>query len=231
MARKQFFMIVDTETTIADTVADFAAIVVDRKGRIVDQIAVLVQGEFGVRDLFWRKDMKDWSREYAERKQTAYSQMLNTGSRSLATVGAINCWLAAALAKYSPTLTAYNLQFDLGKCANTGIDLSRFADRFCLWNAAATFICHTKAYRQFVVENHLFNNRTERGNMTYKTDAESVCGFVRGEYQTEPHTALEDARDFELPILQKIANRKSWRDGIKSYSWNDFQVRDWFIAK
>ena len=37
MAKKQYFVILDTETTMADTVADFAMIVVDREGKIYNQ--------------------------------------------------------------------------------------------------------------------------------------------------------------------------------------------------
>jgi hypothetical protein len=43
---------------------------------------------------------------------------------------------------------------------------------------------------------------------------------------TEPHTALEDARDFEIPILQKIVRSKGWRDRIEPYDWKKFQVKD-----
>ena len=41
---KQTFLIVDTETTISQTVADFGAVIVDRAGTILDQISVLVEG-------------------------------------------------------------------------------------------------------------------------------------------------------------------------------------------
>ena len=39
---KHYYLIVDTETTRRDTVADFGAVVVDRKGKIVDQFGALV---------------------------------------------------------------------------------------------------------------------------------------------------------------------------------------------
>ena len=46
----------------------------------------------------------------------------------------------------------------------------------------------------------------------------------------EPHTALEDARDFELPILTHIIKKRNWQDNIIPYDWNKFQVRDNFKA-
>ena len=77
-----------------------------------------------------------------------------------------------------------------------------------------------------MLDNHRFNNATDKGNMTFKTDAETVAGFVTGNLIAEPHTALEDARDFEIPILQKIVRSKGWRDRIEPYDWKKFQVKD-----
>lgn len=231
MARKQFFCIVDTETTVKDQVADFAALIVDREGKIFAQCAVLVRGVYGEQTLFHDANKSNiWGFEGLRKREQGYIAMLESGQRMIASVAAINRWLNQAVGKYDPALTAYNLSFDAGKCANTAIDLGIFTDRFCLWQASVGNICQSKRFRQFCMENHLFNAPTKLGNMTYKTDAESVCGFVRGEFITEPHTALEDARDFELPILQHIIRRKGWRDKIKPHAWQDFQVRNHFRA-
>lgn len=225
-----YFLIVDTETTCENTVADFAAIVCDGKGNLVDAEAVLVLGEFNRTKLFYMHGKNDWSLDAAERKDKRYNQMLDAGDRVLASKAYINRWLAAVNQKYQPTLTAYNLAFDAGKCRDTGIDLDQFTDKFCLWHAAAGNVCNTKKYRQFVLQNHLFNAPTEKQNMTFRTDAEAVFGFINGSMVAEPHTALEDARDFELPILKRIIAKKNWRDNCKSYNWKDFQVCDHFKA-
>lgn len=232
MARKQFFCIIDTETTINDTVADFAAIIVDRNGIIHNQCAVLVKNHFDTMELFYDpKTNGFWGKQAADKRQIKYTEMLNTGSRSLASVNAINKWLALAIGKYNPVLTAYNLSFDQSKCANTNIDLTGFSDRFCLWAAAIGNICQRKAFKQFALENHAFNNVTENGNMTFKTNAEIVAGFLAGKFETEPHTALEDAVYFELPILKHIVAKRDWKDRIIPYNWKSFQVRDHFSAK
>ena len=232
MAKKQFFAILDTETTIGDTVADFAIIICDRQGRVFNQCAVLIHDHFDAMELFYIPNaLGAWSKQYAETKRAGYNAMLRDGTRQLASVAAVNRWINQAIGKYAPTLTAYNLAFDLGKCANTEIDLSGFVDRFCLWQAAVGNICHRKAYRQFCLDNHGFNNVTEHGNMTFKTNAETVCGFLRGSFSDEPHTALEDARDFELPILLDVIKRKNWREKITPYDWNKHQTRDHFVAK
>jgi hypothetical protein len=50
--KKDYYLIIDTETTMSDKVADFGAVVVDRKGNIQTQCGVLVNGVFGIDALF-----------------------------------------------------------------------------------------------------------------------------------------------------------------------------------
>lgn len=231
MSKKHYFLIVDTETTIDDHVVDFGAVVCDRRGNVVASCGVMVREYFGTEELFYDKNNSGiWSKESVNRRMTRYNEMVNAGSRMVASVNAINRWLAKVAGKYNPTLTAYNLAFDNGKCQNSNIDLTQFPNRFCLWQAAVGNICNTKAYREFVLQNHLFNKPTEKGNMTFSTTAESVAGYLAGNFNVEPHTALEDAMDFELPILVHILKKKGWQDKITPYDWNKFQVRDHFKA-
>ena len=230
--KKQYFAILDTETTINDTVADFAIVICDRQGKIYNQCAVLVKDHFSTMQLFHDKNKNDiWGYAGLQKRQADYDTMLENGTRTIASVNAINKWINQAIGKYDPTLTAYNLPFDLAKCANTGIDLSGFSQKFCLWSASIGNICNTKKFKQFALDNHCFNNPTIKGNMTFKTNAEIVCGFLNNNIITEPHTALEDARDFELPILINIVKKKKWQDKIKAYAWRDFQVKNHFQAK
>jgi len=232
MAKKQYFAILDTETTMENTVADFAIIIVDREGKIYNQCAVMVKDHYQKFELFHDKAANDiWGYQGLERRKTNYVEMLNSGKRMLASVNAINTWIQQAIGKYNPQLTAYNLAFDLDKCEKTGIDLNGFSSKFCLWQAAVGNICNTKQFRTFALENHAFNNVTQFNNMTMQTNAEIVCGFVQGEFKKEPHTALEDARDFELPILTEIIKKKNWKEKITPYNWRAFQVKDHFTAK
>jgi hypothetical protein len=232
MAKKQFFLIVDTETTITDKVVDFGAVVCDRQGNIHAQCAVMVQNVFGVDELFYDKNAPGiWSKASVSKRMDNYNSMLTNGSRMLASIHAINRWLEKAQGKYSPELTAYNLAFDNSKCANTGIDLNMFASRFCLWGAAVGNICNTKAYKQFILQNHLFNNPTEKRNMTFSTTAEAVTGYLRGEFTDEPHTSLEDIIGYELPTLVHIMKKKGWRDKVTPYDWKKHQVNQHFEAK
>jgi len=232
MAKKQYFAILDTETTMENTVADFAIIICDREGVIYNTCAVLVNGHYGTFELFHDKMANDiWGYGGLEKRKNNYIKMLDSGTRMLASVSAINKWIQQAIGKYNPSLTAYNLAFDTDKCAKTGIDITGFSNNFCLWQAAVGNICNTKKYRQYVLDTHGFNKPTEFGNMTLKTNAEIVCGFIKGETIDEPHTALEDARDFELPILCEILKKNKWREKVTPYNWRAFQVKDHFVAK
>mgnify|MGYP000858782797 CR=1 FL=1 len=232
MAKRHYWLIVDTETSIDDHVADFGAIVVDRKGTVYKQCAVMVQGIFGKESLFFDRNASGlWAQSSVERRTQAYTDMLNAGTRMLASVGAINRWLERAKGEFDPELTAYNLAFDKSKCRNTQIDLGIFKSEFCLWQASVGNVCNTKGFKNFILQNHRFNVPTDKGNMSFKTDAETVCGYIKGEFIEEPHTALEDAKDFELPILTHILAKKEWRNKITPYDWNAHQVKDHFGVK
>lgn len=231
MAKKQYFLIVDTETTVNNTVADFGAVVCDRQGNIVKTCGILVRDHFDAMELFYTPEAGFWGKQGAQKRRAHYVDMLNAGSRTMGSVGAINRWLEKVNALYAPELTAYNLPFDLDKCANTAIDLTIFKTRFCLWAASVGNVCKTKKFKQFALDNHALNNRTEHGNMTFKTNAEIVAGFIAGQFTEEPHTALEDAVNFELPILAHILKKKDWKEKVTAYNWREFQVKDNFTAK
>jgi hypothetical protein len=239
--KKQYFLIIDTETTQDELVADFGAVICDRKGNIVAQCGVMVNGIFTNptdHPLFFDSSAPPsalWSKASSDKRYDMYSRMIANGTRMVASIASINRWLDRAHAQYNPILTAYNLSFDLGKCANTGIDLTMLDRSFCLWNAAYTQWAHTKSYRNAVLAMHAFNAPTEHGNMTYKTNAETMTRFVVGNFllEDEPHTALEDAVYYELPILQALLKKRSAKwllNETQSYNWRDVQVRDWFGA-
>lgn len=237
---KNYFLTIDTETTQDSLVADFAATITNKKGEIVNQCAVLVHGIFNNQDshpLFHiHGDAGDlWSKQGLPKRYDRYQRMLDSGTRMLASVSAIQRWLDKANANYQPYLTAYNLAFDLDKCANTGIDLTQFEKQFCLWRGAYTQWAHTKKYRNFVLQTHAFNAPTQHGNMTFKTNAETMARYVLGNpaLDDEPHTALEDIVYYELPILNALLRAKSVKKIIeesRSYNWRDCQLRDWFTA-
>jgi len=234
---KDAYLIIDTETTQDSLVADFSAVIVDKKGNILNQCAILINGIFNDAEnhpLFFTSDKEGiWSKAGQDKRYDIYMSMLDAGTRSLASVNAINRWLEKAKAQFNPVLTAYNLPFDLHKCTNTGIDLAIFERHFCLWAASFSHWSKSKKFRQFVLNSHAFNTPTEHGNMTFKTNAETMARFVLGNpnLDDEPHTALEDIIFYELPILRRLARLRStkWLLGeVSPYNWRELQVRDWF---
>jgi len=231
MAKKEFFAIVDTETTKNDHVFDIACIIVDRRGVIHNKMAVIVR-DFINEELFYDNNNAAWSKQIAIKKREEYEKMLSDGRRVVASVTAINRWMDKAIGQYNPTLTAYNLSFDADKSHKSGIDLTGFSNRFCLWYAAANIFGNSKNFKAFALENHYFGNRTKNANMVIKTNAEVMAHFVTGDNVHEPHTALEDAQFFELPILKAVVNKKGWKNKLeKAFHWQDFVVKNHFKAK
>jgi len=236
---KKFFLIVDTETTQTDRVADFGAVVCDKQGNIHHEIGILVGDFYSARDLHplfhIYGDANDvFSKASLPTRYANYEAMLQNGKRYLASIGAVNRWLAKVNAKYNPVLTAYNLPFDLGKCDNSGIILDGFDKRFCLWAAAQEKWGQTRAYRQFCLDNHFFGNRTKTGHMGYQTKADTMAKFLLGaQLPEEPHTALEDAKDYERPILTALVKNTSPSVYMhaQAYNYRKYALRDAYKAR
>ena len=206
---KHYYLIVDTETTKKQTVADFGAVITDRKGNIVDQFGAMVLNHFGSLPLFSDPTATDsalWSEQSAQRREKDYYSMLDSGERSISSVGLINQWLSATYARYNPVLTAYNISFDLGKCRNTRINLGIFKQRFCLMKAAKRAIGSLADYHKFCHAHGFLTAKLRKPSMTADTMAKYILGI---DLQDEPHTALEDARDYEAVILAYILNGKT----------------------
>ena len=80
---KHYYLIVDTETTKRNTVADFGAVLVTRKGEIVEQFGAMVLGEFGKKPLFFDVHAKAsafWSEQSAKQREKDYTAMLESAS-------------------------------------------------------------------------------------------------------------------------------------------------------
>lgn len=230
MAKKQFFFIVDTETTIKQHVADFAGIIVDRQGNIYNQIAVLVAGFFGKEKLFYNKDAPEeiWTLKGLARRNARYAEMLNNGERMLSSVNSINKWISQAKATYPNLIfSAYNSTFDLDKMSRTGID-TEFEDYFCIMRAAQNDVKGRKDYIQ-----HCLTAKWLTAKLQFRTNAEAMAEYVAGgQLPAEPHTALEDIMDYELPIFQWLLKRNSWKHySQKAYNWREWQLNQLVIPK
>jgi len=205
---RHYYLIVDTETTQRGTVADFGAVIVTKQGEIVEQFGAMVLGHFGKLPLFSDPTADAdafWSEQSAYRRAKNYDDMLESGERSISSPALINQWLAGIKARYNPTLTAYNLAFDLGKCRNTRINLGIFGSRFCLMKAAKRKIGVLACYQDFCKARGLLTAKLKRPSMTADAMAKYIADTeYSGSLADEPHTALEDARDYEAMILTHI---------------------------
>lgn len=234
MAKKKYFLIVDTETTQDGKVADLGLVLQDKAGNIVRDYGLLVGEYFSDREnhpLFHSfGDSKDvFSKASLPRRYKKYEEMVLDGRRMIASVPAINRLLVKIRLAYNPVLTAYNIAFDNEKCENSGIDLTIFEDSFCLWHASVEKWGNTRQFRDFCLENHYFGNRTKTGAMTLKTNADVMAKYLLGNsLPDEPHTALEDARDYESPILTRLVKGTSPKVYMNppSYNWQEHQVRN-----
>ena len=202
--KRHHYLIVDSETTRRQTVADFGAVVIGRDGRIVEQFGALVFGHFGKFDLFADPSLPDsafWSEQSAQRRMKNYHAMIDYGERSISSPALIQQWLWGVNQRYQPTLTAYNLVFDFGKCQNTRINLGIFSQSFCLMKAAKKVIGIRADYQQFCYDQDLVTKKMRKPQMT----ADAMAKFIIGnDLPDEPHTALEDARDYERAILAHL---------------------------
>jgi hypothetical protein len=236
---KKFFLIIDSETTQTQKIADLGIVVADKQGVIHREYGIMVSNFYCDAEnhpLFHIfGDANDvFSKASLPARRARYDEMLRDGRRSLHSVNAINRLLGQIRERYNPVLTAYNLDFDAGKARNSGIDLEQFSQAFCLWAAASQKWGTSKAYLNFCLENHYFGARTKTGCMTVSTKADVMAKFLLGvNLPNEPHTALEDARDYELPILRELVKNTSpkvYMDAPKS-DWRKLQVKDHFRAK
>jgi hypothetical protein len=205
---RHYYLIVDTETTQRGTVADFGAVIVTKQGEIVEQFGAMVLGHFGKLPLFSDPSADAdafWSEQSAYRRAKNYDDMLESGERSISSPALINQWLAGIKARYNPTLTAYNLAFDLGKCRNTRINLGIFGSRFCLMKSAKRKIGVLASYQDFCKARGLLTAKLRKPSMTADAMAKYIADTeYQGSLADEPHTALEDARDYEAMILTYI---------------------------
>jgi hypothetical protein len=104
---RHYYLIVDTETTTRNTVADFGAVVVTKQGQIIEQFgAMVLNGHFGVLPLFSDPSADPsafWSEQSAKRRAKAYDAMLASArTLDLASPALINQWLSGVNARYNP---------------------------------------------------------------------------------------------------------------------------------
>ncbi|RYF45501.1 MAG: hypothetical protein EOO38_15920 [Cytophagaceae bacterium] len=241
MGKKKFFITIDTETTQTGKVADLGIVVSDKQGNIHFEGGYLLADFYSDREahpLFHVfGDAKDiFSKASLPKRYSNYDAMLQSGKRMICSVAAINRLFAKIAARYPGIVaTAYNKAFDWEKLEASGIPVADFFPKsFCLWHASVAKWGNTREYKAFVLQQHRFGARTKGGHMGIQTKADVMAKFLLGEaLPDEPHTALEDARDYEVPILTRLVKLVSPAEYMypPSYNWRDWALRDHYTVK
>jgi hypothetical protein len=231
MAKKQYFLVTDTETTVQGKVADFAAVLVDRQGREFARLAVMVEGQYGKHELFHdvRSSEEIWTLKGLKKRHNIYKTMLNEGTRAMASVSYINNWLTQIQQQYKNVIfCAYYANFDLRVMRDTGIRTEGFADVFCLWAGSANHVIGNKKYIT-----HCLERKWLTPKLNLRTNAEAMAEFALGrELDPEPHTALEDVLFYEIPVLLWLVKHRSYKKySQKSFNWRDWQLKNLVIPK
>ena len=220
MRKKQYYLILDTETTngLAYPLAyDIGFTIIDRQGRVYEKKSYVVQEIFDNSDLmdtaYYKEKMPLYNTDIE--KKLAYKKRLLTIRQDIETI----------LNKYNiKEMYAYNCGFDKRALKNTTarINCDRFYGFFfrkidynCIWHMACKVLCKSRNYKKFCTDNDYIS---EKGN--YKTSAEIVYRYLTKDTNfNEQHRGLADS-NIESKILQAIWKRHKKVDkSINSACW------------
>lgn len=227
MARKKYYMVLDTET--ANSVEeplpyDIGWAICDRKGNIYEKRSYVCTEVF--------LDMADVmvSAYYAE-KIPNYWDDIKAGKRILTGMWNIRREMIKDMKKYKVSaVCAYNMGFDKRALNNLIRYVSKSWMRWwfpfgteynCIWNMACNAILNRTTYIKFAVKNGLIsdaNNIFTSAECAYRYITDSI-DFV------ESHTGLEDV-EIEVEIMAEcFRQHKALKKEINSACWRVVQKK------
>jgi hypothetical protein len=191
MARKNVYMVFDTETTTHEHIAyDVGYVIADKHGRITDYYQAVVEEVItspeAMRGAFYHRKVYE-----------KYIPMLSTGETSVQTWQTIFSRMEQAMEEHRVSVVAsYNLAFDarvmrtMQSAFGTGGNLLRPDTKtLCLWNLACMTKLNSNRFRNTA---EAFGWKSEKGN--YQTSAEVAYRYLAHDPDfIEEHTALSDA--------------------------------------
>ena len=227
MARKKYYLVLDTETanSIEEPLPyDIGWAICDRKGNIYEKKSYVCTEVF--------LDMKDLmvSAYYAE-KIPNYWDDIKAGKRILTGMWNIRREMIKDMKKYKVSaVCAYNMGFDKRALNNLVRYVSKSWMRWwfpfgteynCIWNMACNAILNRTTYIKFAVKNGLIsdaNNIFTSAECAYRYITDSI-DFV------ESHTGLEDV-EIEVEIMAEcFRQHKALKKEINSACWRVVQKK------
>lgn len=225
MSRKNYFIVVDTET--ANTIEqplpyDIGWVVCDSKGNIYERRSYVVAEIFlGMKDLME-------SAYYAE-KIPAYWDDIRSGKRIVKGMWDIRKAMMNDIKTYKiKNVGAYNMGFDMRALNNLVRYVSKSwkrwwfpfgVDYFCIWNMACNSILNRATYINFAEKNGLIS-----ASDNIITSAECAYRYITNSIEfIENHTGLEDV-EIEVAIMAECYRQHKKLDKkINSACWRVVQ--------
>ena len=210
MAKKKFYLIVDTETAgnlQSPLPYDIGYKIVDRKGNVYAEKA------FVVNEVFYGLEVLMQSCYFAD-KIPSYHEQIRRGEKMAKSGFDIAREMYADIKEYGVTVVgAYNMAFDLRALNNLCKFLTQgtkenwfpkeIEEFICIWHMATQTICSKVSYIKTAIEQGWVS---EKGNI--QTSAEVVYRYITQQFNfVEEHKGLEDV-EIEVDILVKVFSMK-----------------------
>ena len=229
MAKRKYFMVVDTETAngiLVDNkldlsqslVYDIGFNIIDRKGHVYERQSFAIADIFiGMRDLMQ-------TAYYAE-KIPSYWEEIKNGTRELVTFLHAYDIVMDVMKRYEiTTVSAHNARFDVNALNNTIRYITKSKKRFFfpygteIWDTlkgANNTICKQKGYIRFCERNGYM---TKHAKPRVRATAEILYRYISGNNEfVEEHKGVNDT-DIEAKILVQILKQHRKREYLQLYA-------------
>lgn len=221
MAKKKYFLVVDTETcnSVEEPIPyDIGWAICDKKGNIYEERSYVVA------EVFCNMQDVMASAYYAEKIPQYWNDMRDK-KRRLEGMWKIRRQMMNDIKKYNiSTICAYNMAFDQKALNNLIRYVSKSWMRWwfpydleynCIWHEACQLLMARKTYIDFAIKNGL---ESKEGNLL--TSAEAVYKYITNNVDfSEQHTGLEDVR-IEVEIMAECYRQhKKMNKGINRLCW------------
>lgn len=222
MAKKKFYLIIDTETAgnlQSPLPYDIGYKVIDRKGVVYAEKAFVVDEVFNGLEVLMKSC-------YFADKIPSYRKQIRNGEKIVKSGFDIAREMYSDIKKYNVTVVgAYNMAFDLKALNNLCQFLTKgkkkiwfpkeITDFICIWHMASQTICSKIDYIKTAIKQGWVS---EKGNI--QTSAEVVYRYITKQFDfVEEHKGLEDVQ-IEVQIMLKVFSMKiKVKQNINTACW------------